>query len=266
MSLKFQTIKLFFCVVLLTACAETSLTHPSFIRDGDQAAVNDGLKKLAINSKGSCNAAIDPQKAQYVIGYGSLMQAESRKRTAPKAGEAYPVRLEGYRRGWFAKGTGVGFDTTYLGVVPEENARLNAVIFQLTADDIPAMDQRESFYCRLPVPSESYKVLKSATPLLPGQVWIYINRPESIAAATTQYPLVQSYVDIFVSGCLEQETNFGLTDFAKECLQTTTNWSTAWANDRLYPRRAFIYQPKAIQIDKLLQYYLPDYFQAIYLE
>ena len=43
------------------------------------------LTKLAANHSGNCNAAPDPAKAQYIIGYGSLMQDESRKRTTPNA-------------------------------------------------------------------------------------------------------------------------------------------------------------------------------------
>jgi hypothetical protein len=47
-----------------------------------------------------------------------------------------------------------------------------------------------------------------------GQAWIYVNQPGTIATPTVDYPIVQSYVDIFVSGCLEQEQRFGLEGFA----------------------------------------------------
>ena len=40
--------------------------------------------------------------------------------------------------------------------------------------------------------------------------------------------------------------------FAEECIETTEGWSPDWVNDRLYPRRAFIYQPNAGTIDRLL--------------
>lgn len=229
-------------------------------------ATDTALKNMAANISGNCNQAAEPGKQQFIIGYGSLMQDESRKRSAPNAGTAYPVRVNGYRRGWFAKGGSVGFDTTYLGVVPDNTRNLNAVIYTIPAQEIPTMDQREYFYCRLAVEPSAYTLLKSGVSLPKGQVWIYVNKPESIATANATYPIVQSYVDIFVSGCQEQEQRYALTEFARQCLETTSEWSTEWVNDRLYPRRPFIYQPKAGQIDKLLKAQLPDYFQHIHIE
>ena len=40
--------------------------------------------------------------------------------------------------------------------------------------------------------------------------------------------------------------------FAETFLKTSTDWSKYWVNDRLYPRRAFIYQPNASKIDQLI--------------
>jgi hypothetical protein len=266
-------------IVVLAGCANTTTAVKPQAADARQSpqlttqtltqekvAADEELKQLAADLSGNCNVAPIQNKAQYIIGYGSLMQDESRKRSAPNADTAYPVTVNGYRRGWFAKGGSVGFDTTYLGVVPDTAGKLNAVIYKINADEIPAMDKREFFYCRLAVEPASYTLLKHGTPTPRGQVWIYVNKPESIATADARYPIVQSYVDIFVSGCQEQEQRYALKDFAKECLATTSDWSTEWVNDRLYPRRPFIYQPKAGQIDKLLKEQFPDYFQQIHLE
>lgn len=227
---------------------------------------DDELKKLAANHSGNCNAAPDPAKTQYIIGYGSLMQDESRKRTTPNANIAYPVKVNGYQRGWFTKGSGVGFSTTFLGVVQSKESTLNAVIYQIDVTEITTMDKREFSYCRLAVEPENYSLLKQDIPLSSGQVWIYVNKPETIATANRNYPIVQSYVDIFLSGCLELEQRFELEDFAKQCLVTTSNWSIQWLNDRVYPRRPFIYQPKAGRIDQLLKEHLPKYFQQIRIE
>lgn len=259
-------------IAVCAGCAEPTTTvrqpEPLTARtlDQDSIAADEQLKKLAAGLPGRCNVAPDPKQAQYIIGYGSLMQDESRLRSAPNADTAYPVMVKGYRRGWLAKGPGVGLDTTYLGIVPDQDGRFNAVLYKISPDDIPVMDKREFFYCRLAVEPTSYKLLKPETPTPQGQVWIYANKPESVATANEQHPIVQSYVDIFVSGCLEQEQRYALESFAKQCLATTSHWSTAWVNDRLYPRRPYIYQPKAGQIDKLLQEQLPDYFRQIRLE
>jgi len=227
---------------------------------------DDELKKLAANRSGNCNALPDPTKAQYIIGYGSLMQEESRKRTTPNAGIAYPVKINGYLRGWFTKGSGVGFSTTFLGIVQSKESTLNAAIYLIDATEITTMDKREFSYCRLAVEPENYALLKQDIQMSPGQAWIYVNKPETIATANKHYPIVQSYVDIFFSGCLELEQRFELEDFARQCLVTTSNWSTQWINDRIYPRRPFIYQPKAGQIDRLLNEHLPQYFQQIRIE
>jgi hypothetical protein len=37
-------------------------------------------------------------------------------------------------------------------------------------------------------------------------------------------------------------------------------------NDRVYPRRPFVFQPRARQIDELLERELPRYFRQIRLE
>ena len=194
------------------------------------------------------------------------MQDESRRRTSPKAGPAHPVKVSGFQRGWFAKGDVLGFSTTYLGVVPEPRAELNAVIHGVEVSELLATDRREAFYCRSRVSASDVGTLERSFDVPPGEIWIYVNKPESIAAPTEQLPIVQSYVDIFLSGCLEQERRFQLDGFAQQCVGTTHEWSQHWVNDRLYPRRAFIFQPDARQIDQLLSRQLPKLFQQIRIE
>lgn len=214
----------------------------------------------------NCNTPPSPEKKQYIIGYGSLMQEQSRLRTSPSAGLGYPVMVSGYRRGWYARGNNVGFDTTYLGIIPEASSQVNAVLYQIKDEaELLATDRRENFYCRLPVKPPEFKLLVEA-PAPSGEVWIYVNRPEGLALPDRQYPIVQSYVDIFLSGCLEQEKKYQLTDFAKQCIKTTRDWSAFWVNDRLYPRRPHIYQPQADRIDLLIKDNLPEYFRKIKIE
>lgn len=214
-----------------------------------------------------CNLQPDASLPQYIIGYGSLMQDESRKRTSPQAGAAHPIEVSRYVRGWFARGSSVGFSTTFLGVLPDPDSRLNAVVYRVEIDELAATDRRESSYCRKRVPLSDINFLEQGSFNIPsGQIWIYANRPEAVAAPSAQFPIVQSYVDVFLSGCMEQEQRFELQGFAKQCLATTKNWSTQWVNDRLYPRRPFMFQPKAQQIDHLLSQQLPTYFSHIRIE
>jgi hypothetical protein len=213
-----------------------------------------------------CNEPADMTQQQYIIGYGSLMQQESRQRTAPAAGSALAIDVKGYRRGWFAKGSNTGFSTTFLGAVADNAGSFNAVLFAVNAQDLAAMDKREASYCRSAVPSTAIKATQEGVALPSGQYWIYLNSTASIALASKEKPLVQSYVDIFISGCLEQEEQQQLPGFAQRCINSTTDWSAFWVNDRIYPRRPFIYQPKAWQIDRLLETALPALFNNIILE
>jgi hypothetical protein len=243
-------------LVLASWLAACSTARPG----GTGQAFGDGIS-------GECNAPPDSSRPQYIIGYGSLMQDESRKRTSLQAGPAHPVEIRGYRRGWFARGEAVGLSTTYLGVLPHRESHLNAVIYEVDPAELLATDKRELSYCRATVAIPDITPLESKFfPALNAQTWIYVNRPESVATPNSRYPIVQSYVDIFVSGCLEQEQRFGLAEFAKQCLSTTADWSEHWVNDRIYPRRPFIFQPRARQIDNLLSKQLQQYFSRIRIE
>jgi hypothetical protein len=215
----------------------------------------------------ACSAVTDTSRPQYIVGYGSLMEDESRKRSSPQAGPAHPVELHGYRRGWFSRGSPVGFSTTFLGVVQDRGSRLNAVIYRVDPAELAATDKRERSYCRASVPVSDLRVLPTGFSLAPNaQAWIYVSRGPNVALPNARYPLVQSYVDIFLSGCLEQEQRFGVTGFAQQCISTTAGWSEHWVNDRIYPRRPFLHQPRAREIDSLLAKELPRLFSRIRIE
>lgn len=203
---------------------------------------------------------------QYLIGYGSLMQQASRLRTAPSATQAWPVRVKGFRRAWMAQGSPVGFSTTFLGVKTNPHSTLNAALFPLASDaEVANMDAREEGYCRVAVTGDRLVILSGELPAA-AEVWIYVNQPRRVAAPSPRFPIVQSYVDIFVGGCLELEREHELQGFAAECIGSTHGWSRHWVNDRIYPRRPFIHQPDAMAIDKLLQRKLPSQFKSIRIE
>jgi hypothetical protein len=49
-------------------------------------------------------------------------------------------------------------------------------------------------------------------------------------------------------------------------VQTTDGWSKHWVNDRPMPRRPYIYQPRAWEIDQRLKQLLPEIFETIQIE
>lgn len=213
-----------------------------------------------------CHPQPSPGASQFIVGYGSLMQDVSRRQTAPDAGEARPVRVRGFQRAWLAKGAPVGFSTTYLGVAAKPEAVMNAVIFAVRdAAEMASLDRREVSYCRARVPAAQMAPLDGG-PVPDGEAWVYVNQPERAAPPSAAFPIVQSYVDIFLSGCLHLERKFRLDGFARECVRTTAGWSRHWVNDRLFPRRPFEHQPDAGAIDRLLDEEVPEYFRAMRIE
>lgn len=196
----------------------------------------------------TCNAAPDAARTQYVIAYGSLMQAAWRERAAPRAGVAEPVIVSGYQRGWYTRSKGTRFRTTYLGVVPDAASSLNAVMYPMDAGDVAATDRRERLYCRAEVLPEAIKRLGPARMPEKAQIWIYEIPAGEATAADEEHPIDQSSVNAFLGGCLEQEERYHLRDFAVQCVRTTSGWSAHWINDR-----------RASQVDKLLAVELPGY-------
>jgi hypothetical protein len=214
----------------------------------------------------ACYPAIDNSLPQYIVGYGSLMQTKSKSTTHPNTGENMPVMIKGYKRGWFAKGSPIGPSTTFLGVLKDEKTELNGIIFELsTKEGMQEYDKRESFYCRVLITPEKIKMLNEKS-IPNGQLWIYVIQPQATAKPSKKYPIVQSYVDVFMSGCLEVQEKYNIKTFASDCIDTTHDWSAHWINDRPVPRRPWVHEPKATKIDELLSSKLNKIFTQIKIE
>ncbi len=226
----------------------------------------DDVRASAAVPGPECHPKADLARPQLIVGYGSLMQDVSRRETAPQAGSALPVEVTGYRRGWFAAGQLPGFNTVFLGVVPQDGARMNAVLFEVPPAEIAALDEREYVYCRVAVPAADVAVLDGAAKLPEGQAWIYVSQADIVAFPSGQVPIIQSYVDIFLSGCFELEDAHRLPGFAQRCITSTTDWSPHWVNDRIHPRQPLDDQPLADRIDALIKAELPEDFAAIRIE
>ena len=207
-------------------------------------------------------------KQQLIFGYGSLVESQSRARTSPSALYAAPANVSGIQRGWFDQTPGVGFSTTYLGAVVDANSNCNGVIFKVSAQQLEAFDQRETGYNREKIDQKNVTMLDGSDSAPEGDIWFYANKEKRYASA--KYPIVQSYVDICLNGCLEIEATYPLAKkaaFAETFLKTSTNWNKYWVNDRIYPRRAFIYAPNASTIDQLIVNVLgEELFSSIQIE
>jgi hypothetical protein len=215
----------------------------------------------------------------YIFGYGSLMEKESRTRSASDTKEAYPVKVRGLMRGWFARTPVSGLTTTFLGCTPskDEKDNVNGVVFEVTKQDIEDYDKREIGYSHLLLKVSDIKDYCNV--LQPDdKVYVYVNsgfnNPGFLEEnlPSQDCPIVQSYVDICVHGCIELQEKYADqlkdVDFAHDFIHQTKFWSKYWVNDRIYPRRPFIHRPTAYKIDELLKKHLvrPELFYGIYFE
>ncbi|WP_345031507.1 gamma-glutamylcyclotransferase family protein [Ravibacter arvi] len=209
---------------------------------------------------------------KYVLGYGSLINRASRLMTVPTAHEAFPVKLEGFTRGWWARTPVPGFTTTFLGCISVADFRrfrgerphddyLNGVFFEVSDEDLLAMDKRERGYDRVLVAKSQLGFYEASSGFDPdGEFYIYLNNFSDeaqfeSALPSENVPIVQSYVDICMEGCLEQEAEFSFLleeDFVSRFLLSCQEWNVHWVNDRIHPRRPHVYSPQAFKIDQIL--------------
>jgi hypothetical protein len=178
-----------------------------------------------------------------VAGYGSLINPDSRARSV-RTGAAYPVRVQGFRRAWNFPAAAM----TALGVVPDATASLNAALVEV-ADEaaLASLDLREEGYRRQSLPPGSVQPIGGGT-IPPGTIELYI--PIDPHPPSESCPLVQSYIDVVLSGCLRE---YGPA-FAEEFCLTTSGWEGPWCNDRAAPRYVRAAPvPLAREIDLLLE-------------
>lgn len=210
-----------------------------------------------------CHPKINIQLPQYILGYGSLMDEQSKRKTDVTAEEGFPVFVKGYQRRWGVHGNLPGLNTTFLSIVEHHAASFNGVIYKLShSNAIEQYDKREKTYCRKQIDADQLQTYHLTLPAQ-KQVWIYYTAEKTNQPPSPDFPIVQSYVDVFMRGCIQIEQKFKINGFAKTCINTTKQWSGYWENDRIFPRRPSSYEPFAPQIDTLLKAELPDIFVKI---
>jgi hypothetical protein len=203
----------------------------------------------------------------YIFGIGSLIEQASRMRTTPAALYVLPARVEGFARGWWARTGAVGFSTTFLGAIPDKSASMNGVVYAVSDEELARTNKREAGYTPTDI-TKSVEILGGSFKPK-GKVWVYANEFKNEhelknSLPSPEFPIVQSYVDICLTGCLQIQQGFPETgDFAAEFIQSTSEWSKYWENDRAYPRRAPFAVPLAQDIDVLLKKHLPAQFAEI---
>jgi hypothetical protein len=204
----------------------------------------------------------------YIFGYGSLIERESRIATWPSAEFASPVVLKGVARGWFDQTDVPSWSPTYVGGVAKKGAECNGVIFRVTQAEFDSFAERETGYKPTKIDPSQITMLDGSSAAPNGDIWYFASRQQRFPSG--EHPIVQSYVDVCLDGCLEIEATYPLAkqaSFAERFIKTTSSWGPPWINDRIYPWRPFVYVPRAFAIDALLQQVLGhDMFAQIKLK
>jgi len=159
----------------------------------------------------ACHPKIDLTLPQYIIGYGSLIDEQSKERTDPTSQESFPVLINGYKRSWSVHGNLPGLNATFLSIIKDKHSSFNGVVYKLSK---PENIQPETTYCRKALNADQLKMYSGTLPDQ-KQIWIYTSVQKLNEYPTHDIPIVQSYVDIFLRGCLQIEKKFEIPGFAK---------------------------------------------------
>ena len=164
----------------------------------------------------------------YILGYGSLISSQSRAKTG-ETGRVWPVKLQGYERSWAVMSPALGMSS--VAVMQAADKACNGVLIEVAEDQFPLFDEREQGYQRSQI--AQHQLLPYHDESLPeGTYWVY--HAEEVVAPCHVYPIVLSYVDVILSGCLEHGEHF-----ARDFIELTQGWRSPLINDRptpIYPR------------------------------
>ncbi|KAL3805929.1 hypothetical protein HJC23_007890 [Cyclotella cryptica] len=204
----------------------------------------------------------------YVFGFGSIMDTSThatwQTSSAPMRGAVATISKRfGYQREWnFRSNTGF----TALGVSKADSSQdrescdINGVLFQVPLGEMGNFDKREVGYERVAIPLDmialhpeisgfhqqtQFSLTKS------DRIWIYVPLSSHAMYADENHPLLQSYVDTVLRGCLE----WGGEAMAETFILTTGGWGTYFLNDTPSSRRPWLYRKEYRTIDELLKKY-----------
>jgi hypothetical protein len=161
----------------------------------------------------------------FILGYGSLMNSESRAKTG-ETGKVWPVKLHDFERHWSVMSDEYGMSS--VAVIQAPGKACNGVLAEVPYDEFPLFDDRERGYHRAQIKLGQLTAYHEED-LPKGTYWVY--HTNNVIEPTQESPIVLSYLDVILSGCLE----YG-NDFTQDFLMLTKGWSSPLVNDRKAPR------------------------------
>jgi len=133
----------------------------------------------------------------------------------------------GYKRNWVTLENSKHGKFSFLGIAKsKKNAdNINGIIFPINKKDIKNFDKRENpDYYRRKIDLKYFKHYFNIA--LPKNINIYTYVIKNKFVNNNKCPILQTYLDIVIQGCLEHDNKF-----AKMFLDTTDNWKPIY-NDR----------------------------------
>ena len=230
---------------------------------------NKKNKSYKKNKKDKKTLCLNKQPKNFIFGYGSLINTDSRLYTGKNIiGNAIPVVLSkkaGFQRVWVCKKTRYG-KKSFLGLNKSQKAHdINGIITPIYKC-MKKFDKREKGYKRVKIKYHPKKnnIVKALSwqnlPNYPCNIYIYINK-DKMDYPTMECPISQNYLDVVLLGCLD----YG-EDFAKFFIKNTFGWKNNcnkvyWINDRNKCERKWINKitkNKQRKIDKILKKVIPN--------
>ncbi|ELC0659305.1 gamma-glutamylcyclotransferase [Vibrio fluvialis] len=159
----------------------------------------------------------------YIFGYGSLMNSASRQLTG-NTGKALPATVHGLVRYWGK------IDDSYVIsplVVNPGEGQVNGVLLEIDEAALAEFDRRERGYQRIALTAEQIET--EAEFDSEREIWVYVT--EQHQPPCERSPIVQTYVDTVLAGCLEVSEAF-----ARHFVEHTVGWHHPLENDRHAPK------------------------------
>ena len=166
----------------------------------------------------------------FIFGYGSLINSASRSVTG-ETGEAVAVKIDGFVRHWSR--ISMDFGMSSVVVLPDAQGACNGVLVEVDAAEFASFDLRERGYQRVQVDISKLSFydpeLALTASIQESVIWLY--QGCEVHNPCVEHPVVFSYLDVILAGCLEFSEQF-----CQDFVQLTQGWEHAMLNDRHAPR------------------------------
>lgn len=184
---------------------------------------------------------------KYIFGYGSLQNFSSIKKTIFENKNITDVninnqsekdfdnliqivRVKNIKRGWYfhcdlCKNKLRG-PWTALGAYECENYTCNGTLFPVDDEQLKLLDIRESGYIRNEIEKKNISIIKGYGIPKNSIIYYYSVDPSNIKNPSSLCPIIQTYVDICMVGCIDIDYLLGNKnyEFTNEFVNTTYNW------------------------------------------